>query len=154
VLEYHCAWALGLLDGAADALRELRRAAESFAAGRDEPRPWEHFATDLPHIEGCTYFALGRFDRAAVALSAAVEGMSHAMVCTMSNSGLLAAAQLRCGELRSGLSTATRVVGLARDLRSVWVRDGLAPLQQAAAARRESTCQDLARELAILRRAA
>jgi tetratricopeptide (TPR) repeat protein len=154
VLEYHCAWALGLLDGATDALRELRRAAESFEAGRDEPRPSKHFATALPHLEGCTYLALGRFDRAAVALSAAVEGMSHAMVCTMSNSVLLAAAQLRCGELRSGLSTATRVVGLARDLRSVWVRDGLAPLQQAAAARRESTCQDLARELAILRRAA
>ncbi|MBV9164242.1 MAG: helix-turn-helix transcriptional regulator [Pseudonocardiales bacterium] len=153
-LEYRCAWALGLLDGAADALRELRRAAESFEAAREEPRPWEHFATALPHVEGCTYFALRRFDRAAVAFAAAAEETSHAVVCTVSNSGLLAAAQLRCGELRSGLATAEGVITLAKDLRSVSVRADLAPLQQAAAARRESTCQDLARELTILRRAA
>jgi transcriptional regulator with XRE-family HTH domain/tetratricopeptide (TPR) repeat protein len=154
VLEYDCAWALGLLGLATDALLELRRASESFEAASDEPRPWKHFATTLPHIEGCTYFALGRFDRAAAVLPAAAEGASHAVACTVSNSGLLAAAQLRCGELRSGLSTATRVVGLAKGLRSVSVRDGLAPLQEAAAARRESACQDLARELAMLRRAA
>ena len=99
-------------------------------------------------------WAPGAVRRAAVAFSAAAEGASHAVVCTVGNSGLLAAAQLRCGELRSGLSTASRVVGLARGLRSVSVRDELAPLQESAAARRESACQDLARELAMLRRAA
>ncbi len=72
----------------------------------------------------------------------------------MYNYGHLAAAQLRCGELRSGLYTAERAIGLARRLRSVSVRDGLAPLQEAAAARRDSACQDLARELATLRSAA
>jgi hypothetical protein len=70
------------------------------------------------------------------------------------NLGHLAAAQLRCGELRSGLLTATRAVRLAKGLRSVSVRDGLAPLQEAAAARPDSACQDLARELATLRGAA
>lgn len=45
-------------------------------------------------------------------------------------------------------------IGLARRLRSVEVQDGLAPLQEAAAARRDSACQDLARELATLRSAA
>lgn len=67
---------------------------------------------------------------------------------------LLAAAQLRCGELRSGLLTAGPAIGLAKGLRSVWLRDRLAPLQEAAAARRDSACRDLARELAILRSAA
>jgi hypothetical protein len=43
---------------------------------------------------------------------------------------------------------------LARRQRSVSVRQSLAPLQDAAAARRDSACQDLARELQRLRAAA
>ncbi|MGH3824316.1 MAG: hypothetical protein ACRDRA_16020, partial [Pseudonocardiaceae bacterium] len=153
-LEFDCAYALGLLGMAEEALAALRRAHDSHQAASDEPRPWEHFATAVPHIEGCTYFALGRFDRATLALSAAVKGAGHAVTCAVNNSGLLAAAQLRGGELRSGLQTAARVIELARRLRSVPVRDGLGPLQEAAAARRDSACQDLAREVAILRHAA
>jgi tetratricopeptide (TPR) repeat protein len=57
-------------------------------------------------------------------------------------------------ELGSGLRTAQRVIRLAKGLRSVWIRNSLAPLQEAAAARRDSACQDLAREVAILRSAA
>jgi hypothetical protein len=72
----------------------------------------------------------------------------------MHHFGYLATAQLRSGELRSGLGTAARVVGLARGLRSVSVRDGLAPLHDAAAARRDSACRDLAWELATLGSAA
>lgn len=68
----------------------------------------------------------------------------------MHHFGYLATAQLRGGELRSGLIAAERAVTLARGLRSVSVRDDLAPLQQAAA-RRDSGCQDLARELTTLR---
>jgi hypothetical protein len=108
----------------------------------------------LPHVEGCTYFALRRFDRAVTALSAAVDGAGHAALCTVSNLSLLAAAQLRCDELRGGLVSATRVIGLTKRLRSVSIRDSLAPLQEAAAARRDSACQDLAREVAMLRSAA
>jgi len=154
VLQYDCAVAFARLGQADDALRELRWAAESFAAASEEPRPWKHFAAALSSSEGSVYFALGRFDRAVVALSAAVEGTSHAVVCTVANSGLLAAAQLRCGELRLGLATAGQVITLARGLRSAMLRSDLAPLQQAAVARRESACQDLAREVAALRRAA
>ncbi|MBW0008547.1 MAG: hypothetical protein JO063_00275, partial [Pseudonocardiales bacterium] len=154
VLQYDCALALGMLGLAEDALRELRWAAESFESASEETRPWEGFATALPHVEGRTYLALGRFDRAAVAFAAAAEGASHAVVCTVNNSALLAAAQLRCGELRSGLTTAAQVITLTRSLRSVRLRDGLKPLHEAAAARRESACQDLGRELARLRGAA
>jgi tetratricopeptide (TPR) repeat protein len=153
-LEYDCAWSLGLLGLATEAIHTLRRARDSFEAAHDEQRPWKHFATTLPHVEGCTYFALRRFDRAAAALSVAVDGAGHATVCTVSNLGLLAAAQLRCGELRGGLATATRLIGLIKRLRSVSIRGGLASLQEAAAARRDSACQDLAREVAILRSAA
>lgn len=153
-LEYDCAWSLGLLGLATDAIRTLRRARDSYEAAQDEPRPWRHFASTLPHVEGCTYFALRRFDRAAAALSLAIDGAGHAALCTVSNLGVLAAAQLQCGEVPPGLATATRVIGLAKRLRSVSVRGGLAPLQEAAAARRDSACQDLAREVAILRRAA
>jgi len=152
LLEYHCALALGLLGLAADAFTTLRRACDSYSAGKDEPRPWKHFATALPHVQGRTHLALGHFDRAVVAL--AMDGPSHSVSCTMSGFAYLATAQLRCGELRSGLSTAQRTMSLAKGLRSVSVRDNLAPLQEAAEARRDSACRDLARELATLRGAA
>lgn len=134
------------------ALAGLHRARDSYQAAGDEPRSLRHFATTLPHIDGVTYFALGRFDRAAPALSAAVHGASHAVACTVDNSGLLAAAQLRSGEVGSGLHTAQQVIRLAKNLCSVLAR--LAPLQEAAAARRDSACQDLAREVVMLRSAA
>ncbi|HJT04127.1 MAG TPA: helix-turn-helix transcriptional regulator [Pseudonocardiaceae bacterium] len=154
-VEFDCAWSLGLLGLDTEAIHTLRRAQGSYEEAQDEPRPWRHFASTLPHVEGCTYFALQRFDRAATALSAAIDGAGHAALCTVTNLSLLAAAQLRCGELRGGLATATRVIGLTKRLRSVAVRrGGLAPLQEAAAARRDSACQDLAREVAILRSAA
>lgn len=153
-MEYDCACALGLLGVTGEALTGLRRARDFHQAANDEPRPWKHFATALPHLEGCTYLALGHFDRAAVVLSAAVNGASHAVGCSVDNFGHLATAQLRCGELRAGLHTAERAIGLAKSLRSVSVLARLAPLQAAAAARRDSGCQDLARELATLRSAA
>ncbi|MGH3886993.1 MAG: helix-turn-helix domain-containing protein [Pseudonocardiaceae bacterium] len=152
--EYHCAWAFGLLGLASEAVAALRRARDTYEAASDEPRPWKHFAAALPYFEGCTYLALGRFDRATVAFAAAVDGMKHAVVCSVDNLGHLAAAQLRCGELRSGLHTARQAIGLVKDLRSVSVLGRLAPLQEAAAARRDPACRDLARELATLRSAA
>lgn len=139
---------------ATDVVAALRRAHDSYQAARDEPRPWEYFASALSHIEGCAYLALGRFDRAAPAFAAAAPAAGHAVACTVSNSGLLATAQIRCGELRAGVVTAERVIRLAKGMRSVSMRDGLAPLHQAAAARRDSACQDLAHELAALRSAA
>ncbi len=147
----------------------LAYAPDSAAIVQDEPQTEDlsdenllrHAATvlwgrpsTLPHVEGCTYFALRRFDRAAAALSVAINGAGHAASCTVSNLGLLAAAQLRCGQLHAGLATARRVVGLSKRLRSKSIRGSLAPLQEAAAARQDSACQDLAREVAILRSAA
>lgn len=153
-LEYDCAYALALLGATREAIAALRRAEDSYQVASDEPPPWSNFAAATSHGEGCTYFALGRFDRAARALSAAIDARTHAVTCTVANSGLLAAAQLRSGELGSGLRTAQQVIGLAKGLRSVSVRNSLAPLQEAAAVRRDSACQDLAREVAILRSAA
>jgi transcriptional regulator with XRE-family HTH domain/tetratricopeptide (TPR) repeat protein len=153
-LEYDCAWALGLMGVADETITALRRARDSHQAMSDEPRPWTQMVTAMPHIEGCTYLALRRFDRAAAALAAAVDGAEHAMACTVNNFGLLAAAQLRSGEIGTGLHTAQQVIRLAKRVRSVSVWNGLAPLQEAAAARRDSACQDLAREVAMLRSAA
>ncbi|MGH3669810.1 MAG: hypothetical protein ACRDSH_04135, partial [Pseudonocardiaceae bacterium] len=79
---------------------------------------------------------------------------SYSVRCTMGNFAHLAAAQLRCGGVRPGLTTGSRAIGLARQLRSVSVREELAPLQEAAAARWDSACQDLAHEVAMLRSAA
>lgn len=153
-LEYHCAYALGLLGAAREAIAALRRADDSYHAASDEPPPWKHVGTAISHMEGRTYFVLARFDRAVRALSAATDGASRAVGCTVDNSGLLAAAQLRSGELGLGLRTAQQVIRLAKGLRSVSVGTSLAPLQEAAAARRDSACRDLAREVAILRSAA
>ena len=74
--------------------------------------------------------------------------------CKMHHFGYLAAAQLRSGEVQFGLRSAVRAIGLAKALRSMSVRGGLASLQEAATARRDSACQDLAREVAKLRRVA
>ncbi|HEX6403067.1 MAG TPA: helix-turn-helix transcriptional regulator [Pseudonocardiaceae bacterium] len=153
-LEYDCAYALALLGATSEAIAALRRAEDSYNVASDEPPPWDHFDAANPHVEGCTYFVLGRFDRATRALSAATDRMSHALGCTVANSGLLAAAQLRGGDLGAGLRTAQQVMGLAKRLRSVSIQNNLAPLQEAAVARRDSACQDLAREVAILRSAA
>jgi tetratricopeptide (TPR) repeat protein len=155
--EYDCAWALGRLDLAKEAVAALHRAHDFYQSANDENDEtgrWRYLAMTLPHVEGCTYLALGRFDRATVALARAADGASHAVSCSMLNLSYLGTAQLRCGDLGSGLHTAQRAIGLARRLRSVSVRDSLAPLQEAAAARRDSACQDLARELATLRSAA
>jgi tetratricopeptide (TPR) repeat protein len=152
--EYDCAYALALLDAAGEAISALRRAGDSYHAAIDQPLPWNYFGAAVSHMEGRTFFALGRFDRATRALSGAIEGASHAVGCRVDNSGLLAAAQLRSGELGSGLRTAQQVIRLAKGLRSVSVLARLALLQEAAAARRDSACQDLAREVAILRSAA
>jgi transcriptional regulator with XRE-family HTH domain len=152
--EYDCAYALALLGAAGEATAALRRTGDSYQAANDQPLPWDYFGAAVSHMEGRTFFALGCFDRAARALSGAIEGASHAVGCTVDNSGLLAAAQLRSGELGTGLRTAQQVIRLAKGLRSVSVTAWLAPLQEAAAARRDSACQELAREVALLRSAA
>ncbi len=149
-LEYDCAYALALLGASREAIAALRRADDSHHAASDEPRPWEHFGTAISHMEGRTYFVLGRFDRAARALSAATSGAGHAVACTVNNSGLLAAVLLRSGEIGAGLHAAQQVIRLAKGLRSVSVREDLAPLHEAAAARHDSACQDLVREVATV----
>lgn len=154
MLEHDCAWALARIGLKEEALGALRRARDAHQRAHDEPGPWKHFVITTPHVEGCTQLALGQFESAVHSLTAAVDGTDHAVRCSTLNLGELATAQLRAGELRAGLHTAAQVVGKARALRSVWVRDRLAPLQQAAAARRESACRDLAHELAALRGAA
>ncbi len=153
-LEYDSALALGRLGLAGEAMAALRHARDTYQAARDEPRPWKYFATTLPYVEGCTYLAIGRFGPAVVAFAAAEVGASHAVGCSAANFGHLATAQLRCGELRSGLHTAERAIDLMKKVRSVSVLARLTALQEAAAARRDSACQDLARELATLRSAA
>jgi hypothetical protein len=120
----------------------------------DQPRPWKHFATCLSHIEDRVYFVLGRFHRAVPALSAVIDGASHAVGCAVDNSGLLTAAHLRNGDIGSGWRTAQQGIRLAKGLRSVSIRRSIAPLQEAAAARQDSVCQDLARQVATLRSAA
>lgn len=154
VLEYDCAWALARLDLAEEACAALRRALDARKRAAGELRPWRRFANGLPLIDGCTQLALGRFEPAVQALAGAVQEADHTVHCSTLNLSELATAQLRYGDLRAGLQTAAQVVAKARTLRSVWVRERLVPLQQAAAARKDSACRDLAQELAVLRNAA
>jgi transcriptional regulator with XRE-family HTH domain len=110
---------------AREAIAALRRADDFYHTASDEPLPWEHFGAAVSHMEGRTYFTLSRFGRAGRALSTAVDGARHGVTCTVVNSGLLAAVQLRSGELETGLCTAQQVIRLAKGLRSVSCKAGL-----------------------------
>lgn len=153
VLENDSAWASARLGLTEEAHAALRRAQDARKATNDESSP-QGFGRAMRHVEGCTQLTLGRFDLAVQALAAAMDGADHAVRCSTLNLSELAAVQLCGGEVRVGLQAAARVVDKGRTLRSVWVRDRLAPLQEAAAARRDSACRDLAHELATLRCAA
>jgi hypothetical protein len=154
VFENHAGWALARLGLAEEARGALSRARHAFGSVGEDGGRWELLARGLSYSVGCTDVALGRFDAAVAEFTAATDSADHAVRCSTLNLSELATAQLRAGELRAGVQTASVVIGKARALRSVWVRHRLGPLQQAAAARRDSTCQDLARELATLRAAA
>ncbi len=152
-LEYDCAWALGLLGLASEAFASLRRAlnhttrpATNPGGGRILPRPCRTLraAPTSPSVAS----TVPRWPSPRRWTGRNVVG------CSADNFGHLAAAQLRCGELRSGMHTAKQAVNLAKGLRSMSVLTRFAPLQEAAAARRDSACQDLASELGTLRSAA
>src|ERR1051326_5527499 len=57
MLEYDSAWALARIGLAEEAIAALRRARDAHQGGAEEPRPWDHFAITLPHVEGCTQLA-------------------------------------------------------------------------------------------------
>jgi transcriptional regulator with XRE-family HTH domain len=154
VFEDNASLALALLGLPEESQAAMSRAHQAFDTIGDDDSRRSMLAALRAAAGGTTHLVLGCFDFALPELTAAIDVSTHAKRCSTINLTKLATAQLRAGELRDGVQTATSVIGKAKELRSVLVRQRLGPLQRAAAARRDSTCQDLARELATLRAAA
>jgi hypothetical protein len=67
--------------------------------------------------------------------------------CRALDTIVLATILINSGELRDGFTETRRALDLVPQVGSQRVRDRLAPLSQALAARRDSTAQDLARRV-------
>ena len=73
--------------------------------------------------------------------------------CNALDTIVLATILINAGELREGTSETRRALGLVGEVGSQRVRDRLEPLERALLARRDSTCQDLARRVTAVRSA-
>jgi transcriptional regulator with XRE-family HTH domain len=71
--------------------------------------------------------------------------------CRAMDTIVLATILISSGELRDGITETRRALDLVVAVGSQRVRDRLEPLERALAGRRDSTCQDLARRVRILR---
>lgn len=153
MFENYAACALARLGLTDEARAALSRAAHALGNARDSSIEPDALPCGIPYAAGCTHNALCSFEPAVSELTTAI-GVDHRVVrCSTFKLAELATVHLRAGELTAGLRTATVVLGNARMLRSALVRRRLEVLQRAAAARRDSACQDLAREVAALRAA-
>lgn len=71
--------------------------------------------------------------------------------CNALDTIVLAATHIQAGDLRGGVPHTQRALALVREVGSQRVRDRLEPLEQALVARKDSTCQDLARAVRQVR---
>jgi transcriptional regulator with XRE-family HTH domain/tetratricopeptide (TPR) repeat protein len=71
--------------------------------------------------------------------------------CRAFDTIVLATILINAGEIRDGISETRRALDLVTMVGSQRVRDRLEPLESALSIRRDSTCQDLARQVRVLR---
>jgi hypothetical protein len=71
--------------------------------------------------------------------------------CRALDTIVLATILLNAGEFGGGIAETRRALGLVTSVGSQRVRDRLRPVERALLARQDSTCQDLARRVRILR---
>jgi tetratricopeptide (TPR) repeat protein len=93
------------------------------------------------------------FDAAHTDVSRALASRpTYDVRCSALDTIVLSRLLIDAGEMAKGVTQSRRAIELVTEVGSRRVRDRLAPLQKALAGRRDSTCQDLARTIASLRK--
>ncbi|RDI21699.1 hypothetical protein [Lentzea flaviverrucosa] len=135
------------------ARRELRRSRKLFAeAEPDKALPFFAFYGPGSGLLAAVGSKLGDYDAARADVRAALRTRPEFDVrCNALDTIVLATILVNAGEIRDGVATTRRALELVIDVGSQRVRDRLEPLEKALAARRDGTCQDLARRARELR---
>lgn len=95
---------------------------------------------------------LGNLDAARAEVTRALDSRpDYDVRCTALDTIVLATVLIETGEFREGAAATRRALDLVAEVGSHRVRDRLAPLECALAARHDSTCADLARRVRALR---
>src|SRR5262249_38657781 len=114
--------------------------------GYEVPQSSIFDAADMDNVTSGVYAMLGRFDTSEVYARASLDKWAKfgsAKRDSVEAEITLATVHLRSGEVGSGALLARRAITDVAPLASVRARARLAPLEQALASRRDSTCQDL-----------
>lgn len=125
----------------------LRKAKSMFRdADHTQSLPFFAFYGNGAGLLAAAEMKLGNYTGArANVLSALQNRPSFDVRCNALDTIVLATISIEAGEFRDGIEQSKRALMLVREVGSRRVRERLAPLEQALAARRDSTCQDLAR---------
>jgi transcriptional regulator with XRE-family HTH domain/tetratricopeptide (TPR) repeat protein len=95
---------------------------------------------------------LGDLDAARTEVTRALDTRpDYDVRCTALDTIVLATILIEAGEFRDGVTATRRALELVTEVGSQRVRDRLEPLERALAARRDSTCAELARRVRTLR---
>lgn len=141
------------LGDAEHARRELRRSRQLFADAEPERAlPFFAFYGPGSGLLAAVGSKLGDYETARADVKAALRTRPEFDVrCNALDTIVLATILVNAGEIRDGVATARRALELVIEVGSQRVRDRLEPLEKALAARRDGTCQDLARKARALR---
>jgi tetratricopeptide (TPR) repeat protein len=128
----------------------LRKSSDAYAAA-DQEQAWPQ--ERLSRFTGGVQLALGRLETAATTLTNLVhQPPNEASRVIASDLTRLATVYLRIGEINRGLTAGHQALSAVRAVPgSIRLTHRLIPLQQEAASRRNSSCQDLATPVPGLR---
>lgn len=141
------------LGNAEHARRELHRSRQLFADAEPEKAlPFFAFYGPGSGLLAAVGSKLGDYEAARADVKAALRTRPEYDVrCNALDTIVLATILVNAGEFRDGVANTRRAFELVTDVGSQRVRDRLEPLEKALAARRDGTCQDLARRARELR---
>ena len=133
---------------------ELGLARSMFAEARpEESLPYFEFYGPGAGLLASVESKAGDLDAARADITRALDTRpDYDVRCNALDTIVLATILIKAGEFRDGVATTRRALDLVTEVGSQRVLDRLAPLHEALASRRDSTCQDLAHRIATIRR--
>ena len=145
--------AMGHSDKARASVQQSRRLfAEAQGEESQEPLPFFAFYGPGHGLLAATGSKLTDYEPAHADVQAALRTRPEYDVrCNALDTIVLATVLLNAGELAEGIAETRRALSLATEVGSQRVRDRLEPLERALAARRDTSCQELARAARALR---